>query len=782
MPRCIYHKGGSGAARQLTFRNDFNKSGYANLPQPLTINGVTKTPTFRYEAADATTSAWTAAVGSDLAIAGSGADVVVDEYAPGLTDKQVDFKAGKYYSGAAISGLTTGDVVYECIINSGPLDATAYIYHTNSFGSPGFQLYHTASSSSLRFYLRDGDGDIATATSPALTANTWYHLIFFFDKSGSCICYANATAGSAVSVTDVGSIVSTTAHTIGAWTNGTQILNNGISYCAIWHHDGWLDTHLQADLAKERFLRAQGLWAQKSATLDFIVDGDMEAVGVADWTAIDSTLSKTTTNPNSGSQALRITSTANTFYATQSITTINNTYRVRGFARSVSGSAIPRITNSTPAQIWIGTTSTDWQEFDFTFVSTGAGILFGSASAHPGVVDFDDIKVTRLGAYPTVSTRSTSAYIDKEHSNGNHMLVPVGAEWLRVCERRDTNSDLLAGYLPETAATNLIVTSQSGTTGWALVDGTDTANVDAADAPDGTTTAYEGIASTNNGSHGYDHASTTLTAASYTLSVWAKAGAVDWIKLECTTVANAYAYINVSTGALGTVGAAATARVGCICQNGFYRLEMTFTGTAAAHTMRLLSCDADNDDTFAGDGTSVSTYIWGMQCEAGDKASSYIKTLGTSATRAKDQLRFTANENIGGQDVGQGTVSMDILIPDYTTTNSLAWFSISDGNSGDNRILSYETSGVHRLICTDGGVAQASLTETVDLKDNKIHNIEALYKTNSIKMKIDGLEVGTEDTSCTIPDDIDYLEVGQSLAASQPNSLISNFKVYKKQV
>ena len=648
MPRCIYHKGGGGAARLLTFRNDFNKSGYANLPQTLTINGVTKTPTFRYEADDATTSAWTATVGSDLAIAGSGDDPVIDEYAPGLNDKRVKFNGGKVFqdSGASLGNVSTNDFTVELV---GKITSSLEgVIDKKLPTGDGIGWYVITASSSLRLTLDVGATNTNVNTA-ALTPGCYYHAICFVDRSGLAQWYVNGVAsGSAVDVSSQSATIDSARNlTLGNASNAS------LSYCAMWQGANWLDTHLQADLAKERFYKCCGMYPQ---------------------------LAKGT-------------------------------------------------------------------------------------------------------ALPTVSTRSTTAYLDKLDSSDNRLLVPVGAEWLRVCERIDTNGDALAGYLSETAGTNELLASQDFTSAldWTLTRCTINAN--ATTAPDGTLTADGLIASVDvNQTHEVQQ-SIASTATEHVFSVWLKAGAKTWAALHAPSVANAKCYYDLGNGVLGTAGAGCTGQIEA-WGNGWYRCTMVYTGGAPAHSHDIHAAEDDNDDTYTGDGSTTEIYMWGaMHDDAGlGIAGSYIKTTAAEVTRTKDQLRFVAGANIGGEDVGQGTVSMDILIPDYTTTNSLAWFSISDGNSGDNRILSYETSGVHRLICTDGGVAQASLTETVDLKDNEIHNIEALYKTNSIKMKIDGLEVGTEDTSCTIPDDIDYLEVGQSLAASQPNSLISNFKVYKKQV
>lgn len=113
-----------------------------------------------------------------------------------------------------------------------------------------------------------------------------------------------------------------------------------------------------------------------------LVDGDMEAVGTAAWTAGNSaTLSKQTGTPFAGSQVLRVArNSVSGPYAGQTILTIGMVYRVYGYVRS-DGSATPRITtNGTTTGLYSGTTSTNWQSFDIVFVATATDLNFGTTT------------------------------------------------------------------------------------------------------------------------------------------------------------------------------------------------------------------------------------------------------------------------------------------------------------------------------------------------------------------------------------------------------------------
>lgn len=124
---------------------------------------------------------------------------------------------------------------------------------------------------------------------------------------------------------------------------------------------------------------------------------------------------------------------------------------------------------------------------------------------------------------------------------------------------------------------------------------------------------------TSNSTHGVTQAA-TLTAAPYNLSCFFKAGAKTWAYLSSST-ASASCYFNLSTGVLGT----ATSCTGSIDDwgNGWYRCAITFTGTLAAHTLCIQAADADTDNAFAGDGSTISCYLFGAQLVADGQPSAY---------------------------------------------------------------------------------------------------------------------------------------------------------------
>ncbi|MCF6276979.1 MAG: hypothetical protein L3J07_04005 [Candidatus Magasanikbacteria bacterium] len=124
-----------------------------------------------------------------------------------------------------------------------------------------------------------------------------------------------------------------------------------------------------------------------------LIDGDMEKSGVGEWSETSfPTITKETTNPHGGLQILRVAGTgiANAG-AFQSIIVVGKTYRLTGWARG-NGTNAPRVVNFA-SSLWTGTSSTDWQYFDITFVGAGGTSLVLGQSASTGYVEFDDISV-----------------------------------------------------------------------------------------------------------------------------------------------------------------------------------------------------------------------------------------------------------------------------------------------------------------------------------------------------------------------------------------------------
>jgi hypothetical protein len=185
------------------------------------------------------------------------------------------------------------------------------------------------------------------------------------------------------------------------------------------------------------------------------------------------------------------------------------------------------------------------------------------------------------------------------------------------------------GLLIEEQRTNLLTYSEDyGNVAWAKVRSSVTAN--ATTAPDGTTTADKLVEdNTASNTHLVEQVAVTTSGASYTLSVYAKAG--ERTKFLLSIYTNATTAISFDLTAVTASNASGTITP---CANGWYRCSLTFTSGATGNGWYdVILQNASAAYTYTGDGTS-GIYIWGAQLEQGAFATSYIPSADSFTSRA----------------------------------------------------------------------------------------------------------------------------------------------------
>jgi hypothetical protein len=375
---------------------------------------------------------------------------------------------------------------------------------------------------------------------------------------------------------------------------------------------------------------------------------------------------------------------------------------------------------------------------------------------------------------PITTTRATAAFLDKVES-GKIRLYKMGSEWMRQCHRQDTNGVDVYGFLPELQSTNLITESKDLTT-WTKLDAGDSVDVDAATGPD-TVRLKDGIiADTTDGEHGFSRA-VTLTAAKYAFSCFFEPGDQDWFYLSDDTVSGAWCYFNGNTGAVGSSGSGATGYIEGPFADDSYRGVIVLTGTAASHTLKVQVAQADNDKTFAGNGSTTNGYFWGLQIEQSDYMTSPIETAGSTVTRVKDNLRFEANDNIGGAAIEQGTVVLDILLPDYDQDVDRCPFSL--GNPGITWINWQVIASNQRPYAYIGGAGDTGeVNVSTDISDGEKHNVKCKWAHNNLQLNVDGGTYSV-DNVVDIPDDLSNMGIGMAHPGTfQINGLVANVWIY----
>lgn len=233
-----------------------NTGGLADLTRDLTINSITVSPLYRYEGRDASATALNAAVGTNLPAAGSGGSFGGDTPMPGLADESFNPSSSRFYQdvGTSFGDITTEDMVIELVFSKDPGVGRRIIGKES--GGAGYDVAMSGAPMELTI----GDGATTVIATANIDQESWIHAMAFVDRSGSAQWHINGNAsGAPVVVSGVGSLANASQLTAGATAGGASIYNRPIAYIAMWARDTWLDTHLQAAVAQQRFHALTGV-------------------------------------------------------------------------------------------------------------------------------------------------------------------------------------------------------------------------------------------------------------------------------------------------------------------------------------------------------------------------------------------------------------------------------------------------------------------------------------------------------------------------------------------
>jgi hypothetical protein len=342
---------------------------------------------------------------------------------------------------------------------------------------------------------------------------------------------------------------------------------------------------------------------------------------------------------------------------------------------------------------------------------------------------------------------------------------------MRVCRRKeDTGGELITGFLSETNRTNLCLQSETfDNASWTKSEVTVSANSTL--CPDGVQTIADGIiASVVSSANHYVEQAITLTATTYTFSVFAKPNDESFIRLENATV-GCHATFNLGTAAVSGTSGSVTASI-MPWMNGYYRCRITYTGTVAAHTHRIYACTDASNTAYSGDGSTISVSLFGAQCELAPNVTSYIPTTTVSVQRQPDVLRYTATGNVPS--ALPWTSSVKQLVNSNAATDKVA---LTVNNAGYTIYHQFDYLTTQGMQVGRSGV-QVNITSI--LAPGEINTLTAQLNTNNTSFLIDGSSVGN-DTSNAPPvlADVTLIEVGSSAGGAQPNGVVSNVKLIR---
>jgi hypothetical protein len=255
-------------------------------------------------------------------------------------------------------------------------------------------------------------------------------------------------------------------------------------------------------------------------------------------------------------------------------------------------------------------------------------------------------------------------------------------------------------------------------------------------APDGTLTADKLVENTDNNTH-FVRRDFTGTAASYTASVYAKAGERTSFDIW---LYNGSVYVSTVTFNLvdGTAGAGGTiTSVG----NGWYRCSVSGTMTTSASCSVRIFLSDGTSATYTGDGYS-GIYIWGAQLEAGAFPTSYIKTEGSSVTRNADAASMTGANFSSWYRADEGTLYGEGV--GRREQGALA--TINEGSDFNNMIILGTLPPANAFRMWANGAGQVDIGGIVA---GVINKTSFAYATNNSAASINGSIL--TDTTCIVP-------------------------------
>ncbi len=312
--------------------------------------------------------------------------------------------------------------------------------------------------------------------------------------------------------------------------------------------------------------------------------------------------------------------------------------------------------------------------------------------------------------------------------------------------------------LVEPSGSNLVFNSAdftaSGT--WASGANTVSANVTATLDPAGTNTAEKIIPTAVSATHFISSVqSIAITSGTtYTVSVFAKAGGYDFLRIAFSTeimpTSNRGASFNLTSGTVGDTQSGVTAKIENY-GNGWYRCSISRAATTSTTPSSVFFFNSQNSDsatsvTFTGDGTS-GAFLWGAQLETGSVATSYIPTTTGTVTRAAEVISVSGAVS-GSIGQTEGTIYAEFFV-DFNNRDADI-FSVDGGSTSDGFFMSIRSSSVVQLIVRTAS-ANALIFQRAGTYPTGVNKLAVAYKNGDFAICLNGTTVQTNTSAITMP-------------------------------
>jgi hypothetical protein len=398
-------------------------------------------------------------------------------------------------------------------------------------------------------------------------------------------------------------------------------------------------------------------------------------------------------------------------------------------------------------------------------IGVGVGLgLSGYRLNPPGALPVLDLQFSSLktltaatGPTPSFSRASSGTYFD---SAG--VLQTASTNGARFDHTYNGTSWVSRGLLVEEQRTNLALrSSELGNATWTAFNTTATDN--SALSPNGANNASKVVPNTTNATH-YHFQNITVTAASYTVSFYAKAAGYNFVQFS-TGLTVDYVNFDLANGLVGNKSAGIVLATSIDpVGSGWYRCSVTFTGSNSTSDFGVSILNADTASrrpSFAGDGTS-GILIYGFQMELGSFQTSHIPTTSASATRSADVCQITGSDFSSFWNASEGSfaVEYDSLPPSGLASWYGYPFQASNGGSTHRMMVGNDSQNNQQLWLVQDSVGQ-SIISSGSFFSNAGGKLSCCYKINDLAMSVNGSAVVT-DLSQGISSLINQIRIGDA--------------------
>jgi hypothetical protein len=401
-----------------------------------------------------------------------------------------------------------------------------------------------------------------------------------------------------------------------------------------------------------------------------------------------------------------------------------------------------------------------------------SGYRFNPAGVLPVLdINFSDFKSfsSAIGPTASFSRASSGTYFDE-----TGVLRTASTNVGRINHVYDGTGWVCKGGLIEEQRTNIALQSSTlNTSPWTAFN--TTATEGAAPSPDGTSNSSKLMATTTNGAH-YHYQSIASTAATYTISFYAKSAGYNFVQFSSGIFVD-YANFNLNTGTVGNKTLGITASISNV-GNGWYRCACTFTSLSGSYDFGLSVINADTASrrpSFAGDGTS-GILIYGFQKEMGSFSTSAIPTTSASATRSADVMQITGSNFSSFWNQSEGTFATDcdangfnasgVNYMGVASTGGLSQYAFVGRFQGSLSSLNYQVYN---------GSPDCSITLT-PAGSNPTKSAFG-FKANDCAASANGGAVST-DTTVAMTTALTQLEIGNFLGNNYLNGHIARLRYW----